>query len=67
MDWDTVLFEWDEAKRRSNLDKHGVDFRDVARAMRSGPIVIYDSSRRQEEHHVGIVEISGLLFAVVHT
>jgi len=22
-------FEWNEAKRRSNLDKHGLDFRDA--------------------------------------
>lgn len=23
------MFEWNEAKRRANLDKHGVDFEDV--------------------------------------
>src|SRR5207249_10117058 len=26
----TVAFEWDEEKRRRNLDEHGVDFRDAA-------------------------------------
>ena len=26
-----MTYEWDEAKRRSNLTKHGVDFADVAR------------------------------------
>ena len=25
-----IKFEWDEAKRRRNLEKHGVDFADVA-------------------------------------
>lgn len=25
-----IKFEWDEAKRRRNLDKHGLDFADVA-------------------------------------
>lgn len=25
-----MLFEWDEAKRRANLEEHGVDFRDAA-------------------------------------
>lgn len=26
-------FEWDEAKRRSNLAKHGVDFTDAAQVL----------------------------------
>jgi uncharacterized DUF497 family protein len=26
-----VEFEWDEAKRRTNLETHGVDFRDAVR------------------------------------
>ena len=26
-------YEWDEAKRESNLSKHGIDFLDVALAM----------------------------------
>ena len=25
-----ITFEWDEEKRRRNLDEHGVDFRDAA-------------------------------------
>jgi uncharacterized DUF497 family protein len=28
-----MLFEWDEAKRRTNLRKHGVDFADAVGAL----------------------------------
>ncbi|MBB6307042.1 BrnT family toxin [Xanthobacter tagetidis] len=67
MDWGTAVFEWDEAKRRSNLGKHGIDFRDAAQALGTSPQLTYDSSRGEEKRHVGIVEINGLLVAIVHT
>ncbi|MFN0145487.1 MAG: BrnT family toxin [Dehalococcoidia bacterium] len=31
-----MRFEWDEGKRRANLRKHGLDFRDAAEVF-SGP------------------------------
>ena len=36
-------FEWDERKRKENLDRHGIDFEDAARLFdnlffKSGPI-----------------------------
>lgn len=30
-------FDWDEAKRRSNVQKHGIDFIDAARSLKTGP------------------------------
>lgn len=29
------IFEWDESKRKSNLEKHGLDFRDAATVFES--------------------------------
>jgi uncharacterized DUF497 family protein len=30
IEWDGLLFEWDEGKARSNQQKHGVTFREAA-------------------------------------
>ena len=37
-------FEWDESKRLSNLDKHGIDFEDVL-AVFAGSIVTVEDAR----------------------
>ena len=40
--WDTkmgILFEWDEEKRQSNIEKHGFDF-EIAKYVLSDPNVI---------------------------
>jgi uncharacterized DUF497 family protein len=35
-------FEWDEAKRRSNLARHGIDFRDIPELFRHPRIEDFD-------------------------
>ncbi len=37
-------FEWDEAKRLSNLDKHGIDFLDIEEVF-NGDIVTVEDDR----------------------
>jgi uncharacterized DUF497 family protein len=32
-------FEWDEVKRRTNLEKHGIDFLDAVQIFVSDPLV----------------------------
>lgn len=69
-------FEWDEAKREANLDKHGVDFVDAARVL-TRPHLAYPSPRHGEERWVAVgtlqppdvrpEEWSGPLVAVVYT
>ncbi|GBU23619.1 hypothetical protein R83H12_00235 [Fibrobacteria bacterium R8-3-H12] len=27
--WEEILYEWDEEKRKANIQKHGLDFREV--------------------------------------
>jgi uncharacterized protein len=39
-------FEWDEAKRRSNLAEHGVDFADAALIFR-GPVLEAEDRRAE--------------------
>jgi len=40
----TIRFEWDESKRRENLAKHSIDFRDVPQVF-DGPALTYPDDR----------------------
>jgi uncharacterized DUF497 family protein len=46
-------FEWDERKRRANLKKHDVDFRDLAPVFKN-PHLTYLSPRKGERRHVAV-------------
>jgi uncharacterized protein len=37
-----VKFEWDEAKRRTNIQKHGIDFADVPTMFKGDVFTIQD-------------------------
>jgi uncharacterized protein len=41
-----VLFEWDDAKERSNIDKHGVGF-ERAKRIFEGPALTLVDDRKQ--------------------
>jgi uncharacterized DUF497 family protein len=43
-----MIYEWDEAKRRANLAKHGLDFLDAARVIESPYVRVQDTLRRGE-------------------
>lgn len=62
-----VEFEWDEAKRLSNVEKHGLDFED-AKAMFDGrAFVSLISARNDETRFVTTAELDGLLYTVIWT
>lgn len=63
-----MIFEWDEAKRQINLEKHGVDFVDASK-MWDGIMLVAEDVRREygESRHVGIGRIEGRLMVVVYT
>jgi uncharacterized DUF497 family protein len=44
-----VEFEWDEDKRKHNLLKHGVDFKDVPNAFESRILEILDTRKEYGE------------------
>lgn len=61
-------FEWDEAKRRSNLEKHGVDFIDAALVLADAPLILEDTRRDYgEQRCLALGERNGLLFVVAFT
>jgi hypothetical protein len=63
-----VKYEWDEAKRRQNIRKHGIDFSDLP-AMFSRPMVTFLDQRSDygEDRWVGIGLLQVLIAVVVFT
>lgn len=61
-------FEWDEAKRLSNLRKHGIDFVDVP-AVFDGDIVMIEDDRFSygEQRFITFGLLQGRVVALVHT
>jgi uncharacterized DUF497 family protein len=58
-------FEWDERKRQSNLEKHGIDFTDAARGLLL-PHLIAPARSEGEKRWVAVLPIEGRLAAVVY-
>jgi uncharacterized protein len=46
--------------------ERGMDFGDAAIALLEGPALISPSKRQDEDRHVGLVEVQGKIWAVVH-
>ena len=60
-------FTWDDAKRQSNLQKHGLDFADAAKVF-SGPLVLLQDKREDysEQRMIGIGLLDYLVVLIVH-
>jgi uncharacterized DUF497 family protein len=65
---DSMEFEWDESKRRTNLTKHGIDFGD-AREVFYDPAAYTSVSPRnvRELRYVIVGLMGGALVAVIFT
>lgn len=62
------MFEWDEAKRRSNLKKHGLDFVD-AHLVYDEPGKLTYESRRDDEFRLmdlAFVSVKGAILSLVY-
>ena len=62
----TMRYEWDERKRLSNLEKHGLDFFDVGIVFES-PHVEVPSSHSREKRHLAIGTLEGRFVTVIYT
>jgi uncharacterized protein len=61
-------FEWDEAKNRSNIQKHGLDFTDAEEMFRA--VLVVEPETREdygEKRWIGIGAIRGRTTAVIFT
>jgi uncharacterized DUF497 family protein len=63
-----VQFEWDEAKRKTNIIKHGIDFEDVPK-MFTGLLLVGPDVRKDyvEARSIGFGFIRGRLMTVAFT
>ncbi|ROM71405.1 hypothetical protein BK653_05860 [Pseudomonas brassicacearum] len=63
-----MLFEWDEAKNRANVLKHGIDFNDVPGIFQHPILVLHDDRMGYgEERWITIGLIKTLIGVVVYT
>jgi uncharacterized DUF497 family protein len=62
------VFIWDEAKRLSNLQKHGLDFRDAHLVYDNPDKCTYDASRQDEYRlmDVALAVLRGRLLTLVY-
>jgi hypothetical protein len=60
-------FTWDESKRQTNLQKHGLDFADAEKVF-SGPLVLFEDTRENygEQRMIGIGLLDYLVVLMVH-
>jgi uncharacterized DUF497 family protein len=63
------VYEWDEAKRESNLKKHGLDFYAAHLVYEDPRKVTSRLKSRQEARYldIALVEIKGAILALVYT
>ena len=63
-----MTFEWDEAKNRANVRKHGVDF-ETAKRIFDGPVVTGIDQRKDygEDRSITIGRVARSLIVVAHT
>jgi uncharacterized DUF497 family protein len=63
------MFVWDEAKRKSNLSKHGLDFYDAHLVYDNPDKCTYDSSRAGERRlmDIAVAMILGRLLTLIYT
>jgi uncharacterized DUF497 family protein len=63
-----VCYDWDEAKRIENLDKHGIDFLAVSEFDWSEAIIVADDRRDYGETRLrAYALLHGRLCAIVYT
>lgn len=61
------MFTWDETKRKANLAKHGIDFRN-ATSIFDGPLVTVEDTRENygELRYVALGLLQGIVVSLVY-
>jgi uncharacterized DUF497 family protein len=62
-----INVEWDARKARRVLIERGIDFRDASLVLIEDFVLRVSSPRLEEDRYVGLVEINGKVWAIVHT
>ena len=63
-----MIYEWDDAKNRSNFAKHGLDFADTNQVL-NGPCVTFVDDRfdYEEERLITLGLLAGRVVVIAHT
>jgi uncharacterized DUF497 family protein len=63
------VFIWDETKRNSNLEKHGLDFKDAHLVYDNPDKCTYESTRKNERRlmDLAVAVVRGRLLALIYT
>ncbi len=63
-----MQFEWDEQKRKTNIRKHGFDFRDAWKVFNS-PMLVAPDDRQDygEDRWIGIGMLEGRIVVIIFT
>ena len=63
-----VRYEWDEAKRRSNLWRHGIDFAEVVEVFAHSPVTFADTRYDYgEKRYWTLALFRGRVVSIAHT
>jgi uncharacterized protein len=63
-----MRFEWDDHKKRINLDKHGIDFADLEMLFNSTTITMLDNRYDYGElRYISIGMLNGIILTIAHT
>jgi uncharacterized DUF497 family protein len=62
-----MRYEWDEAKRQSNLEKHGLDFINAWRVLEAEERAVFPAQSDQEERFKAIARIGEMTLVVIYT
>lgn len=62
-----MRYIWDEAKRKANLKKHGLDFSDAEKVF-AGPMAVFEDPREgySEQRLIGVGRLDCLVVLIVH-
>ena len=63
-----MRFGWDEAKRKSNIAKHGFDFADAARVFEGATFTFEDDRfAYDEQRYITLGMLKGTVIVISHT
>ena len=62
-----MRYEWDERKRQTNLEKHGLDFIDAPLVLEAEEKAVFPARYEQEERFKVIAQVEATYLVVIYT
>lgn len=65
--YDAIMYEWDEAKRLKNLEKHSLDFRDARLIFDGRPVIHVPALKNNEVRFASVAMVDTKSYTVIWT